>query len=255
MEINTVLFNRDAWDRHVENGIEWTVPVTPEQVAAARQGSWQILLTPTKHVPRGWFPPDLTNVDILGLASGGGQQGPILAAAGANVTIFDNSPRQLAQDRKVAEREGLAIRTVQGDMADLSVFPSESFDLIFHPISNIFVESVQPVWQECCRVLRRGGALLAGLVQPHTYCFDLQDEVYRLRFSLPYSDRTSISAEERAERFGANTPLEFSHTFTDLLGGQLAAGFHLVDMYEDSDERDPLSRFMPLYMATRAVKV
>jgi len=35
---------------------------------------------------------------ILGpcLASGGGQQGPVLAAAGAHVTVFDNSPRQLA---------------------------------------------------------------------------------------------------------------------------------------------------------------
>lgn len=253
--MDTVSFNREAWDHQVANGIEWTVPVTPEQVAAAHLGIWKVILTPTKPVPRTWFPPNLPGVDILGLASGGGQQGPILAAAGANVTIFDNSPRQLAQDRMVADREGLAIHTVQGDMADLSVFPDESFDLIFHPVSNIFVEAVDPVWRECYRVLRRGGALLAGFVQPHTYCFDLRDGVYHLRFSLPYSDRTSISSEERSERFGAQTPLEFSHTFTDLIGGQLTAGFHLVDMYEDSDERDPLTQYMSLYMATRALKM
>ena len=81
---------------------------------------------------------------MLCLASGGGQQGPILAAAGANVTVFDNSPRQLAQDRLVADREGLAIETVLGDMADLSAFPDARFDLIVHPVSNVFVPDVRP---------------------------------------------------------------------------------------------------------------
>lgn len=253
--MDTVSFNRDAWNRLVETGNVWTLPVSPEQIALARRGTWQVLLTPAKPVPRSWFPPDLHGVNILGLASGGGQQGPILAAAGANVTIFDNSPRQLAQDQIVAKREGLEIRTVQGDMADLSVFHDESFDLIFHPISNVFVESVLPVWRECFRVLRRGGALLAGLVQPHTYCFDLRDGVYHLRFSLPYSDRTSITPEEKAERFGADSPLEFSHTLTDLIGGQLTAGFHLTGLYEDSDPNDPLAQYMPLCLATRAIKM
>jgi len=51
-----------------------------------------------------------------------GQQGPILAAAGADATVFDNSPRQLQQDCQVAEREGLDLRTVEGDMRDLSCF-------------------------------------------------------------------------------------------------------------------------------------
>jgi 2-polyprenyl-3-methyl-5-hydroxy-6-metoxy-1,4-benzoquinol methylase len=70
---------------------------------------------------------------VLCLASGGGQQGPILAAAGARVTVFDNSPQQLAQDRFVARREGLTLETVEGDMRDLSVFADVSFDLIVHP--------------------------------------------------------------------------------------------------------------------------
>jgi len=252
--MDTVSFNRDAWDRHVKSGCVWTVPVTSQQVAAARQGDWQIILTATRPVPRNWFPADLTGIDLLGLASGGGQQGPILAAAGANVTVFDNSPRQLDQDRMVASRDGLTIRAVQGDMADLSVFPDESFDMVFHPVSNTYVENVLPVWRECFRVLRPGGQLLAGFTQPHVYCLDLRDGVYHLRFSLPYSDRTSISPEERAERFGAQTPLEFSHTLTDQIGGQLEAGFHLTAMYEDDDPNDPLSKHMPLYMATRALK-
>src|SRR5580658_7124734 len=98
---------------------------------------------------------------MLCLASGGGQQGPILAAAGANVTVFDNSPAQLAQDRLVAEREGLVIETVQGDMANLCVFKDARFDLIIHPVSNVFVPDVKPVWREAYRILKPGGALLS----------------------------------------------------------------------------------------------
>jgi hypothetical protein len=60
-------------------------------------------------------PPPL----ICSLASGGGQQGPILAAAGAKVTVLDNSPRQLEQDRLVAFRHALPVTTVEGDMAEI----------------------------------------------------------------------------------------------------------------------------------------
>jgi SAM-dependent methyltransferase len=249
-------FNRNAWDKQASSGCVWSQPVSTEQVDAARRGEWQIVLTNTKPVPRGWFPADLRGVDVLCLASGGGQQGPILAAAGANVTVFDNSPVQLSRDRLVAERDGLNIRTVQGDMKDLSVFPDASFDLIFNPVSICFIPDVKPVWRECARVLRRGGALLVGMHQPHTYCLDdLEDNgEYRLRFSLPYDDITSIDPDERARRYGADAPLVFSHTFTDLLGGQFSAGLHLTDLYEDINPEERLSTFMPTFMATRAVK-
>jgi len=114
-------YNRAAWDREVERGSQWTVPVSKEVIAAARQGQWEIVLTPTKPVPRDWF-PDLEGLDVLCLASGGGQQAPILAAVGANVTVLDNSPKQLEQDRIVADRDSLTITTIEGDMANLTMF-------------------------------------------------------------------------------------------------------------------------------------
>ena len=112
--------------------INGLIPVSSEEVAEARKGNWKIILTPTKPIPQSWY-PEIKGCDVLCLASGGGQQGPIFAAAGANVTVFDNSPKQLERDRVVAERDNLQIKTVQGDMADLSVFADESFDLIIHP--------------------------------------------------------------------------------------------------------------------------
>ena len=249
-------FNRAAWDSQVEKENEWTVPVGPGVIAAARQGQWKVLLTETKPVPRSWFPA-LEDKDVLCLASGGGQQGPIFAAAGAQVTVLDNSPQQLAQDRHVAERDGLDITTIEGDMADLSRLADASFDLVFHPVSNCFVPDVRPVWAEAFRVLRPGGALLAGFVNPVIYTFDLSLEergTYTVKYPLPYSDLTSLSDEEKGRFLSADTPLEFGHTLQDQIGGQLDAGFILTGFYEDETRDEPLRAYMPKYIATRAIK-
>ena len=259
-------YNRMAWDREVERGNEWTVPVSEAVIVAARRGEWEILLTPSKPVPRAWF-PNLEGLDVLCLASGGGQQGPILAAAEAKVTVLDNSPRQLEQDRFVAERHALPITTVEGDMADLSVFSGQSFDLIVHPVSNVFVPDVRPVWEEAFRVLRRGGALLAGFSNPVTYLFDYdlangcrlsaRTGVLQVKYALPYSDLTSLTAEERQRHIETGAPLEFSHTLEDQIGGQLDAGFLLTGFFEDAygeEENDLLTNYMPTFIATRAVK-
>jgi SAM-dependent methyltransferase len=165
--------NRAAWDRKVAAGNEWTRPVSAEETEAARRGEWSIVLTPVKPVPREWFGAAWPDCEVLCLAGGGGQQGPILAAGGARVTVFDNSPAQLAQDEMVARRAGLDLRTVEGDAADLSDFSDATFDLIVHPVSNCFFPDVLPVWRECYRVLRPRGALLSGICHPATFMLDL----------------------------------------------------------------------------------
>src|SRR5215216_3346941 len=202
-------YNREAWDRQVEDGNQWTVPVGSEVIEAASRGEWEVLLTDQKYVPREWF-PEMAGADVLCLASGGGQQAPTFAAAGANVTVLDNSPKQLAQDRLVAESEGLNLRTVEGDMADLSLFADGSFDLVFHPVSNLFAPEVRPVWAEAFRVLRRGGTLLAGFLNSAVYIFDLElvdsSGELHVRYALPYADATSKSEEELARQVDRGEP-------------------------------------------------
>ena len=193
-------------------------------------------------------------------AGAGGQQAPILAAIGAIVTVFDNSPKQLEQDRMVAERDGLDIQCVEGDMADLSRFDDASFDLIFHPCSNTFVSNVIPVWRECFRVLKPGGTLLSGFTNPVRYIFDderKENGNLEVRYKLPYSDLDHI-AQTHIQRIIQNgDAMEFGHTLDDQIGGQLAAGFLLGGFYEDryaDEDGDPISQFMPTFIATRAIK-
>jgi SAM-dependent methyltransferase len=257
--MNHLHHNRAAWNSGSVGGGVWSTPVDSSAVARARTGQWQVILTPKLPVPREWF-GDVRGKNILCLASGGGQQVPIFAAAGANVVSFDLSDEQLAKDRMVAEREGLDVRCIQGDMADLSCFSQESFDLVFHPASNAFVPDLAPVWQGCYRVLRPGGHLLAGFMNPAVFMFDHEeaDETNELtvKYALPYSDVSSLSSLELQRKLDEQEPIEFSHSLETQIGGQINAGFHIVGLYEDHwfDDTWLFSNFSPVCIATRALR-
>lgn len=254
-----VAYNRAAWDSQVRKGNRWTIPVTPEEIERAREGEWSIVLTPEKPVPREWF-PDFNGgpVEVLCLAGSGGQQAPILAAAGAKVTVFDNSPAQLSQDRMVAEREGLDIKLVQGDMADLSELADESFDLIVHPCSNCFVPNVLPVWKEASRVMKPGGNLLSGIVNPVVYLFDeqlMEKGEFKVCHKIPYSDLTSLSDKQRQAYLDDDEAFCFGHTLADQLGGQIEAGLVLTGLFEDRWSEWPISDHISTFIATKATKL
>lgn len=250
--------NEEIWDKNVDNQDIWTMPVSSEEVMKAKEGDWKIVLTPTKEVPREWFPKELAGKDVLCLASGGGQQGPIMAALGANVTVFDNSQNQLNQDIMVAKRDNLIIKTVQGDMKDLSMFANESFDFIVHPWSNCYIDNVLPVWKEAYRVLRHGGILISGFANPIEYIFDLKninEDRLVVRHKIPYSDLTSISQEELKEFvIGQGEAIAFGHTLHDQIQGQIDAGFLIAGFYEDKGGT-VLDSYIESAIATKAVKL
>lgn len=252
--------NARTWDTWAQNGCCWTVPVSHKTYVQAQDGHWDVLLTPCKAVPHDWFRPSLTagrldGVRLLGLASGGGQQMPVFAALGADVTILDYSDRQLESERQIAAREGYAIEIVQADMTRPLPFPDEHFDLIFHPVSNCYVEQVDPIWRECHRVLKPGGVLLSGL--DNGFNFIVEDPTVRpmvIANRLPFNPLKM--PEGRLEQMVANDDgVQFSHTLEEQIGGQLRAGLVLTDVYEDTDnEPDAIADNIPAYWATRAVK-
>jgi SAM-dependent methyltransferase len=242
--------NSQTIDRWVENDWEWGRPITHEQYLAAKQGDWSIVLTPTIPVPADWF-PNLSELDVLGLACGGGQQMPLFAAAGARCTVLDYSERQLETERMVAAREGYDIEIVRADMSKPLPFADASFDVIVHPVSNCYIREVEPVWRECYRILRPGGILLSGLDNGINYLFDEAETM--LIHSLPYDPLGDEALY--AESMKNDDGIQFSHTFEEQVGGQLKAGFMLTHLFEDYNGIGRLHELhIPTFVATRAVK-
>ncbi|MEG1776929.1 MAG: methyltransferase domain-containing protein [Clostridia bacterium] len=234
----------------VADGWEWGKPIAHEQYEAAKRGDWQLLLTPTIPVPRAWY-GELKGAKVLGLASGGAQQMPLLTAAGARCTVLDYTPAQLESEHEMALREGYAIELVCADMSKPLPFANDAFDLIFHPVSNCYVEDVYPIWRECYRVLKPGGRLLAGL--DNGICYAFNDEETALTYKLPFNPLKDEKLYAQSIQNGWG--IQFSHTIQEQVGGQLKAGFTLKDIYQDTSGSGALHEHgVPAFWATLATK-
>lgn len=242
--------NAETIDRWIREGWEWGKPISHEIYEKATEGDWEVFLTPTKPVPHRWF-GELHGKKLLGLASGGGQQMPIFAALGAECTVLDYSPLQCESERMVAQREGYAIRILREDMTKPLPFPDESFDLIFHPVSNCYVREVRPIWRECFRVLRRGGELLSGTDHFVNYIVDDAEE--RIVNALPFDPLKNPEQMEQLRRDDCG--VQFSHSLEEQIGGQLEAGFQLLELYEDCNSEGRLAELhIPCFLAMRSRK-
>ena len=237
----------DGWCR---DGWEWGKPMSHEVYQNALSGRWGVYLTRTKTVPHEWF-GELKGKDVLGLASGGGQQIPIFSALGAKCTVLDYSGNQCESERMVAKREGYTVNVIQADMTKRLPFEDGAFDLIFHPVSNCYVEDVKPIFKECYRVLKKGGILLCGLNNGFAYIFDETET--NMKYRLPFNPLKDPVAYE--DSIKNNWGIAFSHTLEEQIGGQLEAGFTLTDLYEDTSKYGVLHDYnVPTFLATRAVK-
>ena len=242
--------NSQVIDRWVEEGWEWGIPISHEAYVAAQNGKWDTVLTPTKPVPHHWF-GDLKGKKVLGLASGGGQQMPVFAALGADCTVLDYSQKQLDSESMVSQREGYSIRIIRADMTKPLPFSDGEFDLIFHPVSNCYIEKVEPVFAECFRILRSGGVLLCGLGNEINYL--VNEEEREISNEMPFNPL--INEKYRKQLEEEDCGMQFSHTVEEQIGGQLKAGFILTDIFGDTNGEGRLHEMnIETYLATRAVK-
>lgn len=242
--------NAQTIDRWIEEGWEWGIPISHEVYQKALAGEWNMLLTPTKHVPHSWF-GELKGKKVLGLASGGGQQMPIFAALGAECTVLDYSEKQLDSERMVADREQYEIEIIRADMTKPLPFADATFDLIFHPVSNCYVKEVKPIFKECARVLKHGGILLCGLDNGVNYLVD--DDEIKIVNTMPFDPLQN--AQQRKQLEDSDCGMQFSHTVEEQIGGQLEAGLMLTHIYGDTNGEGRLHEMnIECYYATRAIK-
>ena len=251
--MNYTDINAETWNRWAEDGSPWTQPISHEEYLQVNKDNFIVYLTPCVAVPHEWF-GGLRGKKLLGLASGGGQQMPVFAKLGAECTLLDYSDRQLDSDRMVADREGYPIEIVKADMTKRLPFEDASFDIIFHPVSNCYIEDVQHVWNECYRILKPDGVLLAGMDNGMNFLFASDEEPLVVVNRLPYNPLKLPG--EAFERISAEDGVQFSHTLEEQIGGQLKAGFILRALYEDRDREGcgVIREYAPQYYATMAVK-
>jgi SAM-dependent methyltransferase len=234
-----------CWDRGVEQGDPCTRPLldlTPEMVAEYADGRRDEL--PGVSIEPRHLLEGAEGKDVLCLASGGGQQSAVFALLGANVSVLDISAGQLRGDRTAAEHYGYDVRTVKGDMRDLSAFDDTSFDLVYQPHSFSYVPDVRPVYREVHRVLRPGGLYSAGHVNPAVHAVSLGfcgseggaggwDGV-GYRIVDPYRGGPVFRNEDGVENMVEGEPTgENRHFLKDIFGGLIELGFIIREVVEN----------------------
>ena len=222
-------YNRERWEELASEGVRFTMPVLDLDTASALETV----------DPQG-LSGDIEGKDVLCLAGAGGQQSAAFGHLGANVTVLDFSTTQLERDREAAGHYGIEVRTIQGDMRDLSAFDDNSFDLVYHAYSINYVPDPLPAFREAARVLRPQGLYILRCSNPfvHGLYDSWNGEGYVL--NVPYED-TELDANDPHWEFEGPDglfkrvvgPREFRHTLSTLLNGLIEVRLVLLGLWED----------------------
>ncbi len=200
-------------------------------------------------------------LEVLCLAAGGGTHGPLLALAGAAVTVVDFSAKQLEIDKGIAVQLGLALRTFQASMDDLSFLAAQSFDVVVQPVSMCYIHDVARVYQEVARVTRPHGLYIAQHKQPAALQAGLHwEEGIGYAIETPAEDGQVAPEVYNQTAFREKGTTEYIHSFNSLLGGLCQSGFVIEDFMEPprgdawavKNTPGHRSRFLPPYMKVKA---
>ncbi|MFZ6026156.1 MAG: methyltransferase domain-containing protein [Chloroflexota bacterium] len=221
--------NRQRWNALANARVEYSIPFldfTPEQAY--------------QYVGRHGILQDVRGKSVLCLASGGGQDSAAFGLLGANVTVFDLSDVQLERDRQAAGHHGYNLVARQGDMRDLSCFPTDAFDVVWQVYSINFVPAVAPVFGEVARVLKPGGVYFLQFANPFVVAVEdtWNGHAYPLR--RPYLDGEDISqyfpdwdvAQPDGSLVKLAGPHEFRHTLSTVLNALVQRNFIFLGLWE-----------------------
>ncbi|MBX3411848.1 MAG: class I SAM-dependent methyltransferase [Pirellulales bacterium] len=243
--------NARAWDELVRRGGRHTLPVSDADLA-----------NPLASLDScGWLSEGVAGRRVLCLGAGGGRQSALFAAAGADVTVVDISAAMLALDREVATRRGLALRTVETSMDDLSMLAEASFDLVWQPVSTCYVPDVLAVYRQVACVVTRGGLYVSQHKQPASLQAETHSSLEGVRLAEPYYRSGPLPPAGNTLHRERGT-LEYLHRWEDLVGGLCRAGFVLEDLIEPFHGQDSTpgsfahrSQYVPPYVRLKARRV
>jgi ubiquinone/menaquinone biosynthesis C-methylase UbiE len=222
--------NRRAWSYLARNGCDSSQPYGPREFANAFH--WLD--------DKSWI--NWARVkSVLCLACGGGQQAPLFASLGCQVTVADMSPEQLRIDREVAEKYGLSIECVEADMLDLSRLRGRNFDLVYQAVSTCYVPDVRRLYREVFSVLCAWGQYRVEHWNPThlqlSDSFAWDGEAYRVVQPQTTSGPLPWVVQSGENGNAKVSCLHYLHPLHDLIGGLCDSGFAIL-RFAESGESD-----------------
>jgi len=199
--------------------------------------------------------------NVLCLAAGGGSHGPLLAMAGALVTVIDFSSKQLAIDQAIASQLGLSLKTIKASIEDLSGLVAQSFDIVIQPVSMCYIRDVRSIYQEVARITRPYGLYVAQHKQAAAAQASLDwTEGHGYVIATPAEDGRKAPEVLGRSPFREHGTTEYIHSVGTLLGGLCNSGFSIEDVTEPprADAWAPIntfghrSRYLPPYIKVKA---
>ncbi len=223
----SISHNALAWDRLASKKAALARPARDESFAEPRE--W---LGNGGPQGRMWLPESFVGHHVLCLAAAGGKHGPLYAAAGAHVTVFDISPAMLELDRRVARERRIDLEVIQGSMDNLSMLGGKRFDVVIHPVSTCYVPDISQVFQEVAYVTKPDGIYISQHKSPTSLQSSLEPMTSG-QYAVSYpQNRTDPLPPVRPSRLREEGTHEFIHSLSDILGGLCQAGFFITDFCE-----------------------
>ena len=211
---------------------------------------------------RGWLPDSVAGLNVLCLASGGGWQSILYAAAGATVTVVDLSESMLRLDDREAKRRSYRLQTVHTSMDDLSMFADASFDIVHHPVSTCYVPDLKPVYSEVARVIRDHGIYISQHKQPISLQISHRNERQQFVIGVEYYHEGPLPKQQDAS-YRETGAQEYLHRLEDIVGNLCTTGFVIEDLREPkrADPKVDVShfgyrgRFIPPFLRLKARRI
>ena len=244
--------NQQAWNRMADSGSLFARVATDEECS-----------NPLKALDgRGWLPDSVAGLNVLCLASGGGWQSILYAAAGACVTVVDLSESMLKLDSREARRRRFQVQTVLASMDDLSMFADESFDIVHQPVSTCYVPDLKPVYAGIARVLRSHGLYISQHKQPVSLQISHRNERHQFVIGVEYYHEGPLPQQQDTS-YRESGATEYLHRLEQIVGDLCQAGFVIEDLREPkrADYKVDVAhfgyrgRFVPPYVRMKARRV
>lgn len=244
--------NRQAWNQLADSDSLFARVATDEECRKPLQAL----------DGRGWLPESVAGLNVLCLASGGGWQSILYAAAGANVTVVDLSDSMLRLDTRESRRRGFQVRTVQASMDDLSMLADESFDIVHQPVSTCYVPDLKPVYAGIARVLRSHGLYISQHKQPVSLQISHRNERHQFVIGVEYYHEGPLPQQQDTS-YRESGATEYLHRLDQIVGDLCLAGFVIEDLREpkranykvDVSHFGYRGRFVPPYVRMKARRV